>query len=54
MTKLELKNIIKEEYKNRVIREKLEPKDLETIRSLIRYEVAHVLFDLYRKRNVWL
>ena len=28
-------------------------KDLENIRLLIRYEVAQIMFDLYRKRKVW-
>ena len=31
----------------------LSNKDLENIRLLIRYEVAQIMFDLYRKRKVW-
>tara|TARA_B100000780_G_C20946155_1_gene377410 strand:+ start:197 stop:331 length:135 start_codon:yes stop_codon:yes gene_type:complete len=36
-----------------ILKEELTNKDLENIRLLIRYEVAQILFDLYRKRKVW-
>jgi hypothetical protein len=39
--------------KKDIIKEVLSNKDLEDIRLLIRYEVAQIMFDLYRKRKVW-
>jgi hypothetical protein len=39
--------------KKEIIKEGLSNKDLEDIRLLIRYEVAQIMFDLYRKRKVW-
>jgi hypothetical protein len=36
-----------------IIKEELTNKDLEDIRLLIRYEVAEIMFDLYKKRKVW-
>jgi|TARA_R110000803_G_scaffold49444_3_gene102845 hypothetical protein len=39
--------------KKDIIKEGLSNKDLEDIRLLIRYEVAQIMFDLYRKRKVW-
>ena len=39
--------------KKNIITEALSNKDLEDIRLLIRYEVAQIMFDLYRKRKVW-
>jgi hypothetical protein len=39
--------------KKNIIKEVLSNKDLEDIRLLIRYEVAQIMFDLYRKRKVW-
>jgi hypothetical protein len=39
--------------KKNIIKEELSNKDLEDIRILIRYEVAQIMFDLYRKRKVW-
>ena len=36
-----------------IIKEELTNKDLEDIRILIRYEVARIMFDLYKKRKVW-
>ena len=36
-----------------IIKEELTNKDLEDIRLLIRYEVAQIMFDLYKKRKVW-
>ena len=35
------------------LKEELSNKDLENIRLLIRYEVAQIMFDLYKKRKVW-
>jgi hypothetical protein len=35
------------------INESLEVQDLETIRLMIRREIARIFFDLYRKRQVW-
>ena len=42
--------MLKKKY---IIKEGLTNKDLEDIRLLIRYEVAQIMFDLYRKRKVW-
>jgi len=39
--------------KKKFIKEGLSNKDLEDIRLLIRYEVAQIMFDLYKKRKVW-
>ena len=39
--------------KKKILKEQLTNKDLENIRLLIRYEVAQIMFDLYRKRKVW-
>ena len=39
--------------KKDIIKEGLSNKDLEDTRLLIRYEVAQIMFDLYRKRKVW-
>ena len=39
--------------KKKIITEQLSNKDLEDIRLLIRYEVAEIMFDLYKKRKVW-
>tara|TARA_B110000858_G_C17747403_1_gene447998 strand:- start:602 stop:739 length:138 start_codon:yes stop_codon:yes gene_type:complete len=39
--------------KKNIITEALSNKDLEDIRLLIRYEVAQIMFDLYKKRKVW-
>tara|TARA_R110000803_G_scaffold114294_4_gene182762 strand:+ start:699 stop:836 length:138 start_codon:yes stop_codon:yes gene_type:complete len=39
--------------KKQIIKEQLSNKDLEDIRLLIRYEVAEIMFDLYKKRKVW-
>ena len=38
--------------KKKILKEELTNKDLENIRLLIRYEVAQIMFDLYRKRKV--
>ena len=39
--------------KKDIIKEVLSNKDLDDIRLLIRYEVAQIMFDLYKKRKVW-
>ena len=39
--------------KKKIIKEALSKKELEDIRLLIRYEVAQIMFDLYKKRKVW-
>jgi len=39
--------------KKKIFKEELSNKDLENIRLLIRYEVAQIMFDLYKKRKVW-
>ena len=39
--------------KKKILKEELSNKDLENIRLFIRYEVAQIMFDLYRKRKVW-
>jgi|DEB0MinimDraft_10_1074344.scaffolds.fasta_scaffold37733_3 hypothetical protein len=43
---------LKKKHK-KVLNEELTNKDLEDIRLLIRYEVAQIMFDLYKKRKVW-
>ena len=37
----------------KILKEELSNKDLDNIRLLIRYEVAQIMFDLYKKRKVW-
>ena len=37
----------------KILKEELTNKDLDDIRLLIRYEVAQIMFDLYKKRKVW-
>jgi hypothetical protein len=44
---------LKKKNSKKVLKEELSNKDLEDIRILIRYEVARIMFDLYRKRKVW-
>ena len=44
---------VSKKHNNKVLKEELSNKDLEDIRLLIRYEVAQIMFDLYRKRKVW-
>ena len=39
--------------KKDIIKGVLSNKDLDDIRLLIRYEVAQIMFDLYKKRKVW-
>mgnify|MGYP000650823073 FL=1 len=39
--------------KKKILKEELTNKDLENIRLLIRYEVALIMFDLYKKRKTW-
>jgi hypothetical protein len=43
----------KSKHTKKSLNEALSNKDLEDIRLLIRYEVAQIMFDLYRKRKVW-
>lgn len=52
MLKEKIRNIIIKEYKKR-LNEELSIKDLDKIRSLIRNEVAYILFDLYKKKGTW-
>lgn len=35
------------------IQEDITPQDINTVRSLIRKELARIFFDLYRKRTMW-
>jgi hypothetical protein len=35
------------------INEELDSSDIKRIRRLIRVEIANVLFDLFKKRGVW-
>ena len=44
---------LKKKNSKKVLKEELSNKDLEDIRLLIRYEVAQIMFDLYKKRKVW-
>jgi hypothetical protein len=44
---------VNKKHNKKVLKEELSNKDLEDIRLLIRYEVAQIMFDLYRKRKVW-
>jgi hypothetical protein len=37
----------------KILKEELSIKDMDKIRILIRYEVAQIMFDLYRKRQIW-
>ena len=36
------------------LNEEIEPSDYAEIRKLIRMEIANVLFDLFKKRGVWI
>ena len=54
MTQNELKKLIKEEVENHRLQEALDKKDMAEIRQLIRTEIAAVMFDLFKKRAVWL
>ena len=54
MNKQQLKEIIKEEVDNHLFQEALDKKDIEAIRQLIRIEIASVMFDLFKKRSIWL
>lgn len=40
-------------YKKHIIKESFTNKELDMIKLLIRYEVAEIMFDLYRKRKMW-
>jgi hypothetical protein len=44
---------VRKKHNKKVLKEELSNKDLEDIRLLIRYEVAQIMFDLYKKRKVW-
>jgi hypothetical protein len=39
--------------KKKILKEELSNKDLDDIRLLIRYELAQIMFDLYKKRKTW-
>ena len=39
--------------KKKILKEELSNRDLDDIRLLIRYEVAQIMFDLYKKRKTW-
>lgn len=39
--------------KKHIVKEQLTNKDLDNIKLLIRYEIAEIMFDLYRKRKMW-
>ena len=54
MNKQQLKEIIKEEIQEHLLQEALDKKDMAAIRQLIRTEIATVMFDLFKKRAVWL
>lgn len=41
------------EHIEQFINEELDDSDLREIRKLIRQEIANVLFDLFKKRGVW-
>jgi len=41
------------EHIEQFVNEELEQSDLREIRKLIRQEIANVLFDLFKKRGVW-
>jgi len=36
------------------LQEKIDSKDYSELRDFIRVEIASVMFDLFRKRNVWI
>ena len=58
LSKSILKRIIREElvrsFKASHLYETLAKEDYPIIRDIIRNEVAAILFDLFRKRNVWI
>lgn len=54
MKKAELRKIIKEELINYRINEAIDSNDLKKLRDIIRAEIASLLFDLFKKRNIWL
>lgn len=58
MKKSRLKEIIKEEYesltKQEYLNEALDKKDYAEIKDIIRSEVAAIMFDLFKKRQIWI
>ena len=54
MNKERLKEIIQEEINEQLLKEALDKKDMEAIRTLIRTEIATVMFDLFKRRATWL
>ena len=52
--KEELVNIIAERiYEDKTLNESLSAKDYKEIKDLIRAEVAAIMFDLFKKRQIW-
>lgn len=45
--------ILKDKLSN-YINEELTSNDMKEIRKLIRIEIAEVMFDLFKKRGVWI
>ena len=37
-----------------VMQESIEPEDYKVLRKIIRAEIADLMFDLFRKKNVWM
>lgn len=54
IVKEEIKNIIVEETLSRLIVEKLDVDDYKEIKDLIRAEVAAIMFDLFKKKSMWM
>ncbi len=57
ITEIKIKQIIREEIANvkkeQQLNEALSKEDYEMIKNLIRAEVAAIMFDLFKKRSVW-
>lgn len=54
MTKQRIREIIKDEIHEHRLQEALDKKDYAEIKAIIRAEIAAVMFDLFKKRAVWL
>lgn len=52
--KEEMENLIIEKVSNRLVVEKLESSDYKEIKDLIRAEVAAIMFQLFKKKSIWL
>ncbi len=48
-----MKQIIREEIEKQQLSESLSKADYELLKTLIRSEIAAVMFDLFKKKSVW-